>query len=220
MPRTRLFDESERRRSARVTRMPLTQDQSNLIDAAMQTRGSVRARRCPDRSSRCSERCESCKIAHRPPYSTRRRSPFTGITPGRGPEGHSPDQEPEVPVEHVPAEGVLVDGPGRGDHIGEDESTGEDRRPAVQDEDQAPDDTRQQEQSCPMRAPHGRTRANASSPLATLTRTTPIPNARAAVERSRARRSNVPPSASSSVVPAQRPAQAHRCQAKANLAAA
>src|SRR4029450_3990607 len=80
-------------------------------------------------------------------YSTRRRSTPTGIAPGRDSEGHSPDQEPEVPDEHVPAQGALVDGPGRGNHIGQAESTGEDRRPAVQDEDQAPDDTWQQEQS-------------------------------------------------------------------------
>jgi hypothetical protein len=32
--------------------------------------------------------------------STRRRSPFTGIAQGRDLEGHSPDQEPEVPHEH------------------------------------------------------------------------------------------------------------------------
>jgi hypothetical protein len=64
------------------------------------------------------------------PYSTRRRPSPTGIAPGRDSEGHSPDQKPEVPDEHVPAEGVLVNGPGRGDHIGEDESADEDRRPA------------------------------------------------------------------------------------------
>jgi hypothetical protein len=99
-----------------------------------------------------------------PVYLNRPCSPFTGIAPGCDPEGHSPNQEPEVPDEHVPAERVLVDGPGRGDHIGEDESIGEDRPSAVQDEDQAPDELGNRSNPRPMRAPQGRTRANASSP--------------------------------------------------------
>src|SRR4029453_270397 len=98
---------------------------------------------------------KAASLANRPQalYSTRRCSTPTGIAPGRDSEGHSPDQEPEVPDEHVPAQGVLVDGPGRGDHIGEDESPGGDPPPAappppaVQGEDPAPYDTWQQEQS-------------------------------------------------------------------------
>ena len=80
---------------------------------------------------------------------SRRQRVVDPIPPGREPQSHAPDQKPEVPDEHVPAQCVLVDRSGWSDHVPKDESTKEDVHPSIEDEDHASDKAGEEQQPPP-----------------------------------------------------------------------